>query len=79
MLSGAIATRFLAQSAAFGGWNMAVFIDNPDYWHGRAQQVRAQAKTVHDHCLCDVRTRRELIEIAEAYDRIAQHMREGGD
>jgi hypothetical protein len=58
---------------------MAVFIDNPDYWHGRAQQVRAQAKTVHDLCLRDVRTRRELIEIAEAYDRIAQHMREGGD
>jgi hypothetical protein len=56
-----------------------VFIDNPDYWHGRAQQVRAQAKTVHDHSLRDVRTRRELMEIAEAYDRIAQHMREGGD
>ena len=57
---------------------MAMLIDDPDYWHGRAQQVRAQAKSVHDNCLRDLRTRRELLEIAEAYDRIAEHRRTGG-
>lgn len=57
---------------------MTTFIDNPDYWRGRAQQVRAQARNVHDNCQRDVRTRRELLEIAEAYDRIAEHRRAGG-
>jgi hypothetical protein len=47
---------------------MATIIDDPDYWSGRAQQVRAQAKDIHD-----VDSRHELLQIASGYERIAQH------
>ena len=55
---------------------MTSFVENPDYWHGRAQQVRSQARDINDLHLRDVRARHELLQIAEAYDRIAQHVRE---
>jgi hypothetical protein len=55
---------------------MAGFIDNPDYWHGRAQQVRSQARDIHELNMRDLRARHELLQIADAYDRIAQHVRE---
>ncbi len=55
---------------------MASFIENPDYWQSRAQQVRSQAQDMSDLHLRDLRARHELLQIAEAYDRIAQHVRE---
>ena len=57
---------------------MASFVDNPEYWHGRAQQVRHQAKDICDLYFRDVRVRHELLQIADAYDRIARQVRESG-
>ena len=54
---------------------MASFIDDPSYWHLRAEQVRAQAQIISNHNIRDVRSRAELLQIADAYDRIAQNTR----
>lgn len=55
---------------------MARFIENPEYWQGRAQQVRSQASDIGDLHLRDLRARHELLQIADAYERIAQHVRD---
>ena len=54
---------------------MTSFIDDPDYWHLRAEQVRSQAQVIQNHNIRDVRSRHELLQIADAYDRIAQNTR----
>lgn len=54
---------------------MTSLIDDPDYWHLRAQQVRAQAQVILNLNIRDVRSQHELLQIADAYDRIAQNTR----
>lgn len=49
---------------------MVAFTDDPSYWRIRAKQVRTQAKNVHD-----LWNRHELMQIANAYDRMARHAR----
>ena len=58
---------------------MASFIDDPHYWHLRAQQVRAQAQVIRNLNIGDVRSRHELLQIADAYDRIAENTRGRAD
>jgi hypothetical protein len=45
---------------------MASFLTDPDHWRKRAQQARATASG-----LDDVESRRDLLVIADAYDRMA--------
>jgi len=52
---------------------MASFVDDPHYWCGRAEQVRSQAKDI-----VDPDSRRELLQIAVSYERIAQHVQARG-
>ena len=47
--------------------------DNPEYWHGRAEEVRTIGEI-----MTDPEARRILFEIAEGYDRLAEGAAERG-
>jgi hypothetical protein len=45
------------------------FINDPKYWHERAEELRSLAKL-----LDDTEAKRQMRAIAASYDRLAEHM-----
>jgi len=46
-------------------------LDDPDYWHSRAEEVRTMAEI-----MSDPETQRIMLEIAEAYERLGENAAE---
>jgi len=46
---------------------MPFFVNDPRHWHERAKEARALAET-----LTDSQARRQMLEVAAAYERMAE-------
>jgi hypothetical protein len=47
------------------------YINDPKYWHERAEEARSIAKLLNDE-----EAKRQLLAIAAGYDRLADHMKQ---